>query len=160
MARYHPGVAPANRDERGTSANVRTAQGTDAAVVWPLVKAFATSFVPEEEPFSRAFAALLNDEDCAVLVASNQDESVVGYLVVHIHETLFANAPVAWIEELMVDASARGLGAGSELVMAAEAWAKNRGASYVALATRRAAGFYLALEYEESATFFRRLLDR
>jgi hypothetical protein len=39
-----------------------------------------------------------------------------------------------------------------------ESWAKSRGAALVALATRRAAPFYLALGYEESASYFRKLL--
>ena len=39
-----------------------------------------------------------------------------------------------------------------------ERWATERGAALVALATRRAAPFYLALGYEESATYFRKLL--
>jgi len=39
-----------------------------------------------------------------------------------------------------------------------EAWAKARGAKMVALATRRASSFYLELGYEESATYFRKLL--
>jgi len=39
-----------------------------------------------------------------------------------------------------------------------EAWAKQKGAILSALSTRRAAGFYEAIGYEESATYYRRLL--
>ncbi len=39
-----------------------------------------------------------------------------------------------------------------------EAWSKKNGANLSALATRRAAKFYEAIGYEESATFYRRLL--
>jgi hypothetical protein len=39
-----------------------------------------------------------------------------------------------------------------------ERWAAERGAKLVALATRRAAPFYQALGYQESATYFRKLL--
>jgi hypothetical protein len=39
-----------------------------------------------------------------------------------------------------------------------EQWAAARGCALVALATRRAAPFYRALGYEESAVYFRRLL--
>jgi hypothetical protein len=39
-----------------------------------------------------------------------------------------------------------------------EAWAAKRGSKLVALATRRAAPFYQALGYEESAIYFRKLL--
>jgi NAD(P)-dependent dehydrogenase (short-subunit alcohol dehydrogenase family) len=37
-------------------------------------------------------------------------------------------------------------------------YAASRGCKLAALATRRAAGFYRALGYEESATYFRKLL--
>jgi hypothetical protein len=39
-----------------------------------------------------------------------------------------------------------------------EAWAVTEGCALVALATRRAAPFYRALDYEESAAYFRKLL--
>jgi GNAT superfamily N-acetyltransferase len=39
---------------------------------------------------------------------------------------------------------------------AAEAWARRRGARYVAMATRRAARFYQALGYEDSAVYFKK----
>lgn len=42
----------------------------------------------------------------------------------------------------------------------AEEWAADQGAAYVALATRRAADFYAALGYAESATFFRKEIER
>jgi len=49
-------------------------------------------------------------------------------------------------------------GIGSGLMNAFEAWARLRGSKLIGLATRRAAPFYAALGYEESATFFRKLL--
>ena len=39
-----------------------------------------------------------------------------------------------------------------------EKWSAGRGAKLVALATRRAAEFYRAMGYEESATYFRKLM--
>jgi hypothetical protein len=40
----------------------------------------------------------------------------------------------------------------------AERWARASGAAYLALASRRAGPFYLALGYEDSAVFFRKTL--
>ena len=40
-----------------------------------------------------------------------------------------------------------------------ERWAVVRDCALVALATRRAAPFYRALGYEESAVYFRKILD-
>ena len=47
---------------------------------------------------------------------------------------------------------------GQHLMRTFELWAKTRGCRLVALATRRAAPFYQALGYEDSATYFRLLL--
>jgi GNAT superfamily N-acetyltransferase len=137
---------------------VRGALPDDADAVWRLVVAFATSFVPQRASFDASFASLLADDDALVLVAAAGDDVVVGYLVAHRHATLFANAPVGWVEEVMVDGAARRRGIGRLLVEAAEEWAAAAGAAYVALATRRAAPFYAALGYDESAAFFRKVL--
>ena len=40
-----------------------------------------------------------------------------------------------------------------------EQWAAVRDCALIALATRRAAPFYRALGYEESAAYFRKILD-
>ncbi|NDO90326.1 GNAT family N-acetyltransferase [Cellulosimicrobium composti] len=135
---------------------VRAALPDDADGVWRLVVAFATSFVPERASFDASFVSLLADDDALVLVAEVGDD--VGYLVAHRHATLFANAPVGWVEEVMVDDAARRRGTGRLLMEAAEEWAAAAGAAYVALATRRAAPFYTALGYDESAAFFRKVL--
>ena len=74
------------------------------------------------------------------------------------HDTFFANGRVAWVEEIMVDEDVRGRGVGKALMQAFEAWARGRDLKLVALATRRAGQFYLALGYEDSATYFRKML--
>lgn len=58
----------------------------------------------------------------------------------------------------MVDAERRRKGVGALLMTEFERWARARGSRLVALATRRAAAFYAALGYEESATYFRKVL--
>ena len=139
---------------------VRPARRDDAAAVWPLARDFATSFVPERKPFGTTFAALVEAADTLLLVAEASPEGIVGYLLAHSHPTFFANGPVVWVEEIMVADAARRLGIGRLLMTAAEAWAIESGAAYVSLATRRAANFYLALGYDDSATYFRKVLDR
>jgi GNAT superfamily N-acetyltransferase len=49
-------------------------------------------------------------------------------------------------------------GIGRALMDAFEGWAAAEGCALVALATRRAAPFYRDLGYEESASYFRKLL--
>ena len=58
----------------------------------------------------------------------------------------------------MVGSTHRRLGVGRSLMGGVEEWARDHGAAYVSLATRRAAPFYLALQYDESATFFKKAL--
>lgn len=126
--------------------------------MWPLAYRFATSFEPVREVFDATWERLIAKPQALVLVAEEGDGAVVGYLLAHSHLAFFANGPVVWVEEVMVDEDRRGGGIGRCLMEHAEAWATSIGAAYAALATRRAATFYRALGYEESAVFFRKLL--
>jgi GNAT superfamily N-acetyltransferase len=137
---------------------IRPAEAGDLAQLWPLVREFATSFEPEHAAFERSFHELVDREDSVVFVAEAA-EGIIGYLLAGYHGTLFANAPVAWIEEVMVADAARRLGVGTALMAEAERWAERVPTAYIALATRRAREFYRALGYEESATFFKKTFE-
>jgi GNAT superfamily N-acetyltransferase len=82
----------------------------------------------------------------------------VGYLLGFRHLTFYANGPVGWVEEVAVRRQDRGLGVGRAMMDAFEDWARRQSCILVALATRRAAPFYLALGFEESAVYYRKLL--
>jgi GNAT superfamily N-acetyltransferase len=138
---------------------VRNAQAGDSPAIFSLAQALATSFVPEQSAFARSLEMLLSDPQADVLVAHHADEPPIGYLLGFTHLTFFANGPVSWIEELIVETSQRGRGVGRMLLGGFEARAQTRGARLVALATRRAAGFYTHFGYEESAAYFRRTLQ-
>ena len=56
----------------------------------------------------------------ASLLVATIDDDVVGYILVSVHATLYANGPVVWIEELMVRDTDRHRGVGRNLVRAAE----------------------------------------
>jgi len=135
---------------------IRPAQPADQSKLWPLVCQFATSFEPERAAFARSFSALLDRDDTAVLVAEIE-EAIVGYLLASFHGTMFANGPVAWVEEIMVAEVARRSGIGRALMGEAERWATRIPTTYIGLATRRASEFYEALGYEQSASFFNKL---
>jgi len=136
---------------------VRPARPADQDQVWPLARDLATSYTAERPAFGQAFTAALTDPDSLVLVAE-RGGTILGYLLATTHPTFHANAPVAWIEEVMVAPEHRATGIGRHLMTAAETWARTRHAAYVALATRRAASFYRALAYDESATYFKKPL--
>lgn len=137
---------------------LRPARHEDSEGVWPLAQAFATSFTPERAAFDATWPQLIGAPRTLLLVADAAECGIVGYLLGNSHPTLFANGPVAWVEELMVDENDRGSGVGRHLIEHAEEWARSIGAAYVALASRRAGPFYLALGYEESAIFYKKTL--
>ena len=136
---------------------IRCATAADSAQLFELAGSFATSFRPEIGAFTRSFERLIAEDDVLLLVVADSDR-LLGYLLGFDHDTLFANGRVAWIEELMVREDCRRHGHGKRLVARFEDWARSRGSKLVALATRRAAHFYQALGYAESAAYFRKLL--
>ena len=137
--------------------DTRRAAPQDTEVVLALARDFATSFVVEPTAFRKSFSALLTDSHACLLIAE-QDGRVVAYLLGVEHTTFYANGPVAWVEEITVSTHHRRRGVGRLLMHEFEGWAAARGARLVGLATRRAAPFYQALGYEESASYFRKLL--
>ena len=137
---------------------VRRAEAQDSAAISQLAQMFATSFAVEEAAFERSFAELLTHPEGLLAVAD--EDGVVGYLLGFEHLTFFANGRVAWVEEIMVSEQHRRSGIGRRLMEAFEAWAQERDVKIIALATRRAAGFYAALGYKESASYFRKVLVR
>jgi len=136
---------------------IRAARDSDVAELFPIVVEFATSFVPDRGSFERALGRILADQDTCLLVAE-LDGRVVGYLLGFDHLTFFANGPVSWVEEIAVASSLRRNGIGRALMTRFEQWAVSRGSRLVALATRRAGDFYTALGYDESASYFRKIL--
>lgn len=137
--------------------DIRRAGPPNGLAIFLLARAFATSFVVEQAAFERTFAELLTHPEAFMAVAE-ADGEVAGYVLGFDHLTFFANGRVAWVEEIMVGEVYRRQGVGRRLMEAFEAWATAREAKMIALATRRAADFYAALGYEESATYFRKRL--
>lgn len=137
---------------------IRPAEPRDVDQVWPLARDFATSFVPQRKAFDVTWRKLSESSGTLVAVAES-GQKVVGYLLANCHLTFLANGPVAWVEEVMVHENHRMSGIGQKLMSYAESWARESGAAYVALASRRAGSFYLALGYEDSAAFFKKTLS-
>jgi predicted N-acetyltransferase YhbS len=141
------------------SMTIRPAVSDDADGVWRLVEDFSPTFRPEREAFDLTFRSLAQASQTLVLVAEQDSGSVVGYLLAHCRATFLANGPAAWVEEVMVAEPARRKGVGQALMNDVETCAKSQGAADVSLASRRAGDFYLSLEYEDAATFFKKPLN-
>ena len=137
---------------------IRRASSADVDNVWRLVQDFAPTFGPKQEVFDPTFRSSLQAPQTLVLVAEQSDGSIVGYLLAHCRATFLANGPAAWVEEVMVAKRARRQGVGQALMTEVESWAQAQGSRYVALASRNAGDFYLALAYDDAATFFKKPL--
>jgi GNAT superfamily N-acetyltransferase len=137
---------------------VRLADANDAEAVADLAAGLAQSFAFSRSSFLLSYPALLAADGACLLLAVDGPERL-GYLLGFEHLTFYANGPVAWVEEVFVRDQERGRGVGRILMSAFEQWAAARDCTLVALATRRAAPFYRALGYEESAVYLRKVLD-
>jgi GNAT superfamily N-acetyltransferase len=146
--------------------HVRPATTADAGTVARLAAELAQSFPFSPAAFDRAYLAVLAAGDACLLLAEDlggagraaSPAEPLGYLLGFWHPAFFANGPVAWVEEILVRPEHRGRGAGRALMSAFEQHAADQGCLLVALATRRAAAFYRALDYQESAIYFRKVL--
>jgi GNAT superfamily N-acetyltransferase len=94
--------------------------------------------------------------DDRVVIAEVAGEGGAGCLLANSHTTFLANGSVAWVEEVMVGEGVRRMGVGRRLMEHAEEWAQSVGAAYLALASRRAGDFYVALGYDDSAVFYKK----
>jgi len=148
----------AEEPKTAISTTIRTAEAADLNQVYSLTVEFATSFQPNIEFFRTSFRRLIDHRDALFLVAV-QSGLVAGYLLGFDHDSLFANGRVAWLEELIVRQQLRRKGIGKQLTERFEQWARSRANRLVALGTRRAALFYRAIGYEESAMYLRKLLQ-
>jgi GNAT superfamily N-acetyltransferase len=137
--------------------NVRRADAHDLDSLFVLLKQFATSFEPDRKSFKHSVERLLAD-DSAWLAVAECDGEIAGYCLGFDHYALYANGRISWVEEITVKEGLRRRGVGRALMAAFETWAQSRDSKLVALATRRAAPFYTALGYEESAVYFRKMI--
>ena len=141
----------------GWLGEVRRARAGDADDVARLAAELALSFEFSPASFRENYPALLAEDGACLLLAVDGADSI-GYLLGFRHLTFYANGPVGWVEEVVVRDQDRGRGIGRVLMDAFEQWAAAEGCTLIALATRRAAPFYRALGYEESAAYFRKVL--
>lgn len=136
---------------------IREASINDREEIFDLVKVFATSFKTKQDSFNESIKHLI-DDDSALLLVAEIEKRVVGYCLGFDHFAFYSNGRVSWLEEIMVNESFRRKDVGKSLMKKFEEWSKSRNSKLISLATRRAASFYSAIGYEESAVYFRKLI--
>lgn len=102
---------------------IRPARPADEPAVLTLATAFATSFEVDPAAFKTGFARVVDAPEACLLVAETDATVAIGYVLGFVHPTFYANGPVAWVEEITVDAALRGQGTGRRLMEAFEGWA-------------------------------------
>ncbi|MBV8087440.1 MAG: GNAT family N-acetyltransferase [Chloroflexi bacterium] len=117
----------------------------------------------EEAAYRALFRAMLHKTEHAILVAE-RDGEVVGFVNLNFRPILHYAQLVATIDELCVDETSRGHGVGAELIQAAIALARQRGADHVQLSTNRrradALRFYERMGFELTSNFLVYALNR
>lgn len=140
------------------SIKIKLAEIGDKIQIFELVKRFATSFIPKKEKFDESYDYLIKNDSSIIIVATDKDR-IIGYLLGFEHNTFYANGRVGWVEEIMINKEYRRKHIGKKLMNEYEKWIKTKGGKLIGLATRRASDFYKAIGYEESATYFLKLIN-
>ncbi len=138
--------------------NIRNATISDSEQLLSLAKKLATSFEVEESGFQSVFTEMLELNHVAVAVAE-EDNQLIGYVLGGYRPCFYASGNVAFVEEILVHEDFRTQSIGRRLMAHVEDWAQTKGCRLVSLATRRAAPFYLAIGYKDSATYFKKDLN-
>jgi GNAT superfamily N-acetyltransferase len=134
---------------------VRPATQEDEESIFLLAAQLSPTFIVERSAFSVAFAHLLKADDVYLHVAATSG-SVVAYLLGWNRIAFYSNGPVSWVQEIVVHPEHRRLRVGKLLMTHFESWSADRGARLVSLATQGASNFYLALGYQDSATYYKK----
>ncbi|MBS1252450.1 MAG: Aminoalkylphosphonate N-acetyltransferase [Anaerolineales bacterium] len=117
--------------------DIRLAQAKDAPDVVRLMgqlEAFAHGEVGAG--LEGRFKYMLTLTHCHLCVAEDDDQ-VIGLISAAVRPTLWHPGPVAVIDELIVDQTARGQGVGKALINAVVTWARKRGASEIEVSTEK-----------------------
>jgi GNAT superfamily N-acetyltransferase len=137
---------------------IREARPGDEEGLFALVGELGHAFPPVRAAFDLTIASYFAGEQPSVVlyVSEGADGALQGYALTTIVPLLATNGPSAQLQELVVDAAARGLDVGTQLVRAVEAECERRGVTQLTVASRRAGGFYDRLGFHESAEYMRR----
>jgi N-acetylglutamate synthase-like GNAT family acetyltransferase len=140
------------------TAVIREARPGDEDALFALVQQLGHAFTPDRAAYDATLAAYFAGEHPGVLLLVVNDGSggLGGYALTTIVPLLATNGPSAQLQEIVVDASARGRDYGTMLVRAVEAACEERGVTQLTVASRRSGGFYDRLGFSDAAEYMRR----
>lgn len=136
---------------------IRHAHVDDYGAIFAMAEELAANGPITKEGFRSSFEQILKLPHMGLLVAED-DGILLGYVLASCYPCFYASSNVAWTAELFVDSTHRRKGVGQALMVGIEKWAIEHGCTLNTLATRRAADFYSAISYDESAGYFKRNL--
>jgi GNAT superfamily N-acetyltransferase len=129
---------------------IRLMAAGDASSVADLTNQLGYSATGDD--IARRFDDIRRAPEAAVLVATDERDSAIGWILVRMVAALSSDRP-AEIGGLVVGDGHRSEGIGTELVAAAEEWSRQHGARSLTVRSRstreRAHRFYVRLGYEQ-----------
>lgn len=119
-----------------------------------LLFSIEADFRPNPSRQRRGLRMMLEEPERRVVLVADRGGTVIGMVTVQLVASTAEGAPSAWIEDMVVEERARGGGVGRRLLLAAERWACERGATRLQLladrANRPALRFYRGLGWCET----------
>lgn len=144
---------------------IRLANAADIpALCQLLAQLFAQEheFIVDPQKQARGLAAIIEQPACGQILLAEQDGRVLGMVSLLYSQSTALGAPVAWLEDMVVDAGCRTGGIGSALLTAARELAISQGCRRITLLTdadnQAAQRFYARQGFSASSMLPMRLL--
>jgi GNAT superfamily N-acetyltransferase len=156
---FFPGYYSRSSEAGVNDMIIRSAQSADVEALANLMTelGYPTSL----EQMRRRFKAISDDPSYGTLVAEREGK-VLGMVGLHFERSYGSDDSRARIRAFVVGSEHRGKGVGQTLILAAEDWARRRGARDVLLAAHKrrtdAHRFYLSMGYEVTGYLFYKTL--
>ena len=144
------------------SIDIRRGRADDSASLFALARQYQTGreAIGRDE-FMIALDNVLRhrDQETNVLFVAERDGEVVGYSLLTVSRLLHAPGLTAHLQEIVVDAAARGLGVGDRLMQANEHYCMGRGVRQLSASTARIGSFYNHRGFEAVGEHYRKVLE-
>ncbi len=144
------------------SITIRRGRTEDASALFALARQYQTGreAIGRDE-FQIALDNVLRhrDHETNVLFVAEHQGKVAGYSLMTVSRLLHAPGLTAHLQEIVVDAEARGHGIGDRLMQANEHYCMGRGVRQLSASTARIGSFYNHRGFEPVGEHYRKLLE-